>query len=174
MIPYEPFKKGIRFSYGMVVFWDMIDRESFRKKCGVRRLLDLPLGEGRIDVKHPRTELPSVRPVLVVTDNLASPAARAHAENRFGMGLPYAFFKPVTPADGSVASSVRRAEEILDAARRLSHANAGKTVEVCAEGSAIEPAAWMFFLERPYFSTFTALGECTDRQGFPPLKELTK
>jgi hypothetical protein len=79
VIPYEPFKKGVRFSYGMVVFWDMIDRESFRKKCGVRRLLDLPLGEGRIDVKHPRTELPSVRPVLVVTDNLASPAARAHA-----------------------------------------------------------------------------------------------
>ena len=151
-----------------------IDREAFRKKCAVRRLLDLPLGEGRLDVKHPRTELASVRPVLVVTDNLASAAARAHAGDRFGKGLPYAFFKPVTAADDSAASSARRAEEILDAARRLSHANAGKTVEVAAEGAAIEPAAWMFFLERPYFSTFTALGDCPVSEGFPHWKELVK
>ena len=68
----------------------------------------------------------------------------------------------------------RRAEEILDAARALSHANAGKTVEVAAEGAAIEPAAWMFFLERPYFSTFTALGDCPVSEGFPHWKELVK
>ena len=151
-----------------------IDREGFRKKCTVRRLLDLPLGEDRLDVRHPHAEMASVRPVLVVTDDLSSAAALACASERFGRGLPYALFKPTTAADGSVTASAKRAEEILDAARRLSHANAGKTVEVCAEGAAIEPAAWMFFLERPYFSTFTALGECADRAGFPSWKELTE
>lgn len=151
-----------------------IDREDFRKKCAVRRLLDLPLGEERLEVRHPHAEMASVRPVLVITDDLSSAAARAHASERFGRGLPYAFFKPPTAADGSVAASTKRAEEILDAARRLSHANAGKTVEICAEGAAIEPAAWMFFLERPYFSTFTALGECATSEGFPPWKELVK
>jgi hypothetical protein len=151
-----------------------IDKEVFRRKCAVRRLLDLPLGEGRLDVKHPSTELSSVRPVLVVTDNIASAEARAHAGDRFRDGAPYAFFKPVTAADGSAASSAVRAEEILDAARRLSHVNAGKTVEVAAEGAAIEPAAWMFFLERPYFSTFTALGDCPVSEGFPSWKELVK
>lgn len=149
-------------------------RDEFRAKCGVRRLLDLPLGKGSLEVRHPAGELASVRPVLVVTDNLSSAAALDFATSRYRMGLPYALYKPSVPADGGVQASARRAEEILDAARRLSHANAGKTVEVCAEGAAIEPTAWMFFLERPYFSTFTAIGGCADRPGFPPWKELVK
>lgn len=151
-----------------------IDKVSFRKRVGVRSLLDLPLGKETIEVKHPSGELASVRPVLVVTDDPGSRAALAHAAGRFAAGLPYAIYKPATAADGSLAASAKRAEEILDAARRLSHANAGKTVEVCAEGAAIEPASWMFFLERPYFSVFTALGGCADRPGFPSWKELTK
>lgn len=150
------------------------DKEAFREKCGVRRLLDLPLGEGKLDVKRPYAELPSVRPVLVVTDDPSSPAAVRHAGKRRGAGLPYAIYKPATAPGGGLAAVTRRAEEILDAARRLSHQNAGKTVEVCAEGAAIEPAAWMFYLERPYFSTFTALGECATSEGFPPWKELVK
>jgi hypothetical protein len=127
-----------------------------------------------LDVKHPVHELASVRPVLVITDDPSSAAALSHARSRYGAGLPYAVYKPETAADGSVSASARRSEEILDAARRLSHANAGKTVEVAAEGAAIEPAAWMFFLERPYFSTFTALGDCPGREGFPSWKELVK
>lgn len=150
------------------------DRESLRRLCKVRRLLDLPLGEGKLDVKHPPHELASVRPVLVVTDNTLSAAAVSHAQSRYRAGMPYAIYRPETSADGSVDASAKRAEEILDAARRLSHSNAGKTVEVCAEGAAIEPAAWMFFLERPYFSTFTALGDCPVSEGFPPWKELVK
>lgn len=151
-----------------------IDRESLRSLCKVRKLLDLPLGKERLDVKHPRHELDSVRPVLVITDNASSKTAVLHAQSRYEAGMPYAIYKPETAADGSVEAASKRAEEILDAARRLSHANAGKTVEVCAEGAAIEPAAWMFFLERPYFSTFTALGDCANREGFPPWKELVK
>lgn len=151
-----------------------IDRESFRRKCGVRRLLDLPLGNVKHDVKHPWAELHSVRPVLVVTDDKSSDAANAHAEERRRAGSPYAVYRPSTAPGGGAETVRRRAEEILDAARSLSHASAGKTVEVCAEGAAIEPAAWMFFLERPYFSTFTALGDCPVSEGFPSWKELVK
>ena len=151
-----------------------IDRESLRSLCKVRKLLDLPLSNVKLDVKHPWAELHSVRPVLVVTDDTSSSLANAHANERCRAGSPYAIYKPATAPGGGVDAVRRRAEEILDAARALSHANAGKTVEVAAEGAAIEPAAWMFFLERPYFSTFTALGDCPVSEGFPPWKELVK
>ena len=66
----------------------------------MRRLLDLPLGNVKHDVKHPWAELHSVRPVLVVTDDKSSDAANAHAEERRRAGSPYAVYSPSTAPGG--------------------------------------------------------------------------
>ena len=148
-------------------------KEDFRKLTGVTPVTELPLGRQPLAVRHPSEEMVAVRPVLVVTDDPSSASARAHADAALRGGQAVAVYVP-RKDDGTAATCARRAEDVLDAARRLSHANAGKTVEVAAEGAAIEPAAWMFFLERFYFSTFTAIGACPDRAGYPPWKELVK
>lgn len=151
----------------------ILDRIEFRRKTGVTPVMELPLRTERLDVRYPPGDVVSVRPVLVVTDDPASEAAKREAQAVLSSGRPVAVYVP-RKNDGSAATCARRAEDVLDAARRLSHANAGKTVEVWAEGTAIEPAAWMFYLERFYFSTFTAFGTCAERKGFPSWKELVK
>ncbi len=150
-----------------------MEKLDFRKLTGVKPIMELPLGRDALSVRHPPNAIVSLRPLLAVTDDPKSTAARAAADRAFASGHSVAVFVPRRD-DGTAKTCARRAEDILDAARRLAHANAGKTVEVWAEGTAIEPAAWMFFLERFYFSTFTAVGDCADRPGFPSWKELVK
>lgn len=150
-----------------------MSRTEFRRLTGVTPVTELPLRKEPLDVRHPAGEMVAVRPVLVVTDDMSSATAHACADEALRGGHAVAVYAP-REDDGTAATCARRAEDILDAARRLSHANAGKTVEICAEGSAIEPAAWMFYLERFYFSTFTAMGTCADRADYPSWKELVK
>lgn len=150
-----------------------MEKLDFRKLTGVKPIMELPLGRDALAVRHSPNAIASLRPLLAVTDDPKSTAAHAAADSAFASGHSVAVFV-LRRDDGTAATCARRAEDVLDAARRLAHANAGKTVEVWAEGTAIEPAAWMFFLERFYFSTFTAVGDCADRPGFPSWKELVK
>ena len=118
-------------------------------------------------------ELPSIRPVLVLAEGLDADAVEVRAQ-RYLSSWHTVMTASLRKDDGEPATLARRAEDALALARLLSHRNAGKTVEVYANGRAVAAAALMMAMERPYFSVLTAENPPPARKGWPSWEEMAR
>jgi len=153
------------------------EREAWRRATGVRPFDQLPI-ETAAD--HPAeffgadNPFPSIRPVLFLTDGLAPDAVHQRVIDWLYEGRDVLTAEVGAGSNDDLASLARRTETVMALARRLAHRCAGKTVEVCAHGAAVPPAALMLALQRGFFNTFTAENPPPARAGWPTWEAMTK
>ena len=173
-------------------------RNSLRAEIGMMRLLDLAATPvdvvvrkvGKITeetgvlvradgtrlpymMRRREEELPSIRPVLVLPEELDDDDAEKRVR-RYLDDWRTVMMAALRPDDGTTATLARRAEDALTLARLLSHRNAGKTIEVYASGNAVAAAALMMALERGYFSVLEIENPPPVREGWPTWEAMAK
>lgn len=174
-----------------------IEIDFLRAESGVARLLDIAAAAADVEVRkvgavfqetgvlvradgtglryrmrRRDTEMPSIRPVLVLAEGLADDDAEKRAR-RYLDNRRTVMTATLRPDDGTTATLARRAEDALALARLLSHRNAGKTVDVYAAGNSVAAAALMMALERGYFGVLEIENPPPVREGWPSWEEMS-
>ena len=148
-----------------------VEKNALRKLLGVRTASDLDSTvDFRLAFHPPRWVVASMHPAVVIADSFAAADRRAIA--LAAAGHP-ALAAETRPADADAEAFELCVEGIVIAARTLAHFTGGRTLDMHAEGAAVNAAAAAFALERGYFDGFYAAHPPAARAGLPDWKALT-
>lgn len=133
------------------------EKAALRRKTGVRELQDIDGTVGfRLAYHPPAWVLASIHPAVVAAETLEEADRIARALS--GDGHP-AVAVESRRKDSGKAAFARQVEDIIRAARVLSHFTGGRTMDMHARGSAVEAAKTAYILERGYFDGFYGEGD---------------
>ena len=148
-----------------------VEKNALRKLLGVRKTSDLDSTvDFRLAFHPPQWVLASVHPAVVIADSFAAADRRAAALAEAGHP---ALAAETRPAGKDAEAFARCVEGVVIAARSIAHFTGGRTLDMHAEGAAVNAAAAAFALERGYFDGFHAANPPAARAGLPDWKTLT-